>query len=87
MVQWRPAGKDESPYDLTGETVIFAHFVERGLALPPSNFFHGLLLFYKLKAFHLTSNSLVHIFAFSFTFVKHLYASSPISIFFAICFG
>jgi hypothetical protein len=60
MVQWRPVDKDESPYELTGERVIFAHFVELGLATP-LNFFRGLLHSYKLKAFHLTLNSLVHI--------------------------
>jgi hypothetical protein len=86
MVQWRPAGKDESPYELTGETMIFSHFVKQGLAVPPSNFCRGLLHFYKVKAFHLTLNSLF-IFSFSSTFVKHLWASNPISIFFAIFFG
>jgi hypothetical protein len=35
-VEWCPASKDESPFELTGETVFFTLFAERGLALLPS---------------------------------------------------
>jgi hypothetical protein len=61
MVEWRPAGTDESRFELTNESVLFTHFIEWGLALPPSNFFQGLLHFYKLHLFHLNPNSIVHI--------------------------
>lgn len=61
MVEWHPAGTDESRFELTNESVLFTDFVERGLALPPSDFFRGLLHFYKLHLFHLNPNSIVHI--------------------------
>jgi hypothetical protein len=61
VVQWRPAGKDEIPFEKTGETILFAHLVERGLALPPLDFFRGLLHFYKLKVLHLNPNLILHI--------------------------
>lgn len=61
MVQWLPAGNDDSPYKLTGENLPFTHFAKQGLALPPSDFFRDLLHFYKLKHFHLNPNWIIHI--------------------------
>lgn len=43
------------------EMVIFARFVECGLALPTSDFFRGLLDYYSLQLVHLNPNSILHI--------------------------
>ena len=43
------------------ELVLFQHFMERGLALPASEFLHGMLHFYGIQIHHLTPNSIVHI--------------------------
>ena len=45
VIQWRPAEGEGRPYEGTLETVIFRDFVERGLAVPVSDFFHALLRF------------------------------------------
>ena len=45
LIQWRPAEGEDRPYKGTFETVIFRDFVERGLAVPVSDFFHALLRF------------------------------------------
>lgn len=52
----------------THEMVIFAYFIERGLALPTSDFFRGLLRYYNLELVHLNPNSILHIAIF-----VHLY--------------
>ncbi|RLM75473.1 putative gypsy-type retrotransposon protein [Panicum miliaceum] len=44
---------------MTGETVMFAPFADRGLALPSSNFFRGVIGFYKIKHYHLQPNSVL----------------------------
>ncbi|XP_034587765.2 uncharacterized protein [Setaria viridis] len=44
-----------------GETVMLAHFVERGLAVPTSNFFRGILEYYKLQLVHLNPNGVLHV--------------------------
>jgi hypothetical protein len=41
--------------------VQFQHFDERGLALPTSYFYHGLLLHYGVQLHHLNPNSILHI--------------------------
>ena len=46
VVQWRPAFGDARPYENTGEIVGFVPYFERGLSLPSSNFFSGLLYYY-----------------------------------------
>jgi hypothetical protein len=61
MLDWRPAGKDECSFEFIGVTICFSLFAGWGLALPPSNFFHGLLHFYTLNLFHLNPNSIVHL--------------------------
>ena len=45
MIQWRAAEGEDRPYEGTFETVIFHDFVERGLAVPVSEFFHTLFQF------------------------------------------
>jgi hypothetical protein len=39
VIQWRPATCDKRPYEEVDEVVLFQYFVERGLALPTSDFF------------------------------------------------
>ncbi|RLN23335.1 uncharacterized protein C2845_PM07G21640 [Panicum miliaceum] len=76
VVQWRPAGNDSSPWENTGETVMFTPFADRGLALPSSEFFHGLLGFYKIKHYHLPPNSIFAHFYFC-AFVRGIPRNSP----------
>ena len=45
VIQWRVAKGEDRPYEGTFETVIFHDFVECGLAVPISEFFHTLLQF------------------------------------------
>ena len=61
VIQWRPALGEDRPYENTGETVPFASYFERGLGLPCSNFFSGLLHYYRIQLHYLTPNSFVHI--------------------------
>ena len=60
----RPALGDIHPYENTGEIVGFLPYFERGLGLPCSNFFFGLLYYYGIQLHHLTPNSFVHISVF-----------------------
>jgi len=45
VIQWRAVKGEDRPYKGTLETVMFRDFVERGLAVPVSEFFHALLQF------------------------------------------
>jgi hypothetical protein len=45
----------------THESVIYVPFLIRGLALPVSPFFHGLLDFYDLNLTHLNPNSILEV--------------------------
>ena len=76
VVQWRPALGHIRPYENTGEIVAFAPYFERGLGLPCSNFFSGLLYYYGIQLHHLTPNSFVHILP-SYICAKLFWASSP----------
>ena len=42
----------------------FAHFHERGFAMPADQFFRGLLDYYQVELQHLTPNGIQHIVAF-----------------------
>ncbi|RLN23099.1 retrotransposon protein, putative, Ty3-gypsy subclass [Panicum miliaceum] len=78
VVQWRPAGTDSSPWEMTGETVLFAPFADRGLALPSFDFFRGFLGFYKIKHYHLPANFVLHISIFvHFKHFRHLFCLKP----------
>jgi hypothetical protein len=46
IIQWRAATMYKRPYEEADEIVLFQYFVERGLALPISDFFYGLLFHY-----------------------------------------
>ena len=65
IVQWRSAEGEDKPYEGTNEIVLFWSFVERGLAVPTSNFFRGLLHFWGIQLHHLTPNSILHIATFT----------------------
>ena len=43
VIQWRAGEGENYPMEGTLETVVFHDFVERGLALPVSEFFYALL--------------------------------------------
>jgi hypothetical protein len=55
------SGGDKRSYKETDEIVLFHHVVKRGLALPISNFFCGLLFHYGIQLHHLDPNSILHI--------------------------
>ena len=61
VIQWRPTLGEDRPYENTGEIVAFAPYFERGLGLPCSSFFSGLLDYYRIQLHHLAPNSFVHI--------------------------
>ena len=48
IIQWRPALGEDRPYENTGEIIAFAPYLERGLGLPCSFFFSGLLRYYRI---------------------------------------
>jgi hypothetical protein len=58
------------------EIPMFARFVERGLALPVSNFFKGLLKYYDIEYLNLNPNGIFHVSVFVY-FVKPSWGSSP----------
>jgi hypothetical protein len=58
---WRAAAGD--PYQMekkSDEIPMFTRFVERGLALPASNFFKGLLEYYGIEYLNLNPNGIFH---------------------------
>ena len=80
VIQWRAGEGEDYPFEGTLETVVFRDFVERGLALPMSEFFHALLQFWGIQLHHLTPNPFC-IFLFLLISVKHSLVSCPTSIF------
>ena len=50
-----------TPVKNEGEIVLFRSFIQRGLGLPASDFFRGLLYYYGLTLNHLTPNAVLHI--------------------------
>ena len=46
VIQWRAGEGEDYPMEGTLETVVFRDFMERGLALPVSEFFYALLQFW-----------------------------------------
>jgi hypothetical protein len=62
---WRTAAGDPYPMEKNPEEIpMFARFVERGLALPASNFFKGLLEYYGIEYLNLNPNGIFHVFLF-----------------------
>ena len=65
VIQWRGAEGEDRPYEGTLETVIFCDFVERGLAVPVSDFLQALLQFWGIQLHHLTPQSILHLSIFT----------------------
>ena len=85
IIQWRPALGDVRLYENTGEIVGFLPYFERGLGLPFSNFFSGLLYYYGIQLHHLTP-TLLFTYLSLYICVKLFWASSLISTFSATFF-
>jgi hypothetical protein len=65
MDMWCAAAGDLYPMEKTlDEIPMFARFVERGLALPASDFFKGLLKYYGIKYLNLNPNGIFHVSVF-----------------------
>ena len=60
MIQWRAGEGEDYPMEGTLETIVFRDFVERGLALPVSEFLYALLQFWGIQLHHLTPQSILH---------------------------
>jgi hypothetical protein len=59
---WRAAAGDPYPMEKNPDEIpMFARFVERGLALPASDFFKGLLDYYGIKYLNLNPNGIFHV--------------------------
>jgi len=65
MIQWRAGEGEDYPMEGTLETVVFRDFVERGLAVPVSEFFYCLLQFWEIQLHHLTPQSTLHLSIFT----------------------
>ena len=61
VIQWHAGEGEDYPFEGTLETVIFHDFVERGLAVPVSEFFHALLQFWGIQLQNLTPQSILHL--------------------------
>jgi hypothetical protein len=65
MDMWRAAAGDPYPMEKNPDEIpMFARFVERGLALPASDFFKGLLKYYDIEYLNLNPNGIVHVSVF-----------------------
>jgi hypothetical protein len=58
---WRAAAGDPYPMEKSEDEIpIFVRFAERGLALPASDFFKGLMGYYGIKYLNLNPNGIFH---------------------------
>jgi hypothetical protein len=65
MDMWRATAGDPYPMEKNPDEIpMFARFVERGLALPASDFFKGLLKYYGIKYLNLSPNGIFHVSVF-----------------------
>jgi hypothetical protein len=65
MDMWRTAAGDPYPMEKNSDEIpMFARLVERGLALPASDFFKGLLKYYGIEYLNLNPNRIFHISVF-----------------------
>jgi hypothetical protein len=65
MDLWHPAAGDPYPMEKNPDEIpMFARFVERGLAVPTSDFFKGLLSYYDIEYLNLNPNRIFHVFVF-----------------------
>ena len=59
---WHTATGDPYPMEKNPDEIpMFARFVERGLALPASDFFKGLLRYYDIEYLDLNTNGIFHV--------------------------
>jgi hypothetical protein len=59
---WRAATGDPYPMEKNPDEIpMFARFMERGLALPASEFFKGMLRYYDIEYLNLNPNNIFHI--------------------------
>ena len=65
VILWHEAEGEEYPFEGTFEIIMFRDFVERGLAVPISEFFHALLQFWGVQLHHLTPQSILHLSIFT----------------------
>ena len=65
VIQWRGTKGEDRPYEGTLEIIMFHDFVERGLAVPVSEFFHALLQFWGIQLHYLTPQSILHLSIFT----------------------
>jgi hypothetical protein len=61
LCSWRVCHGTTVPTEDTHESVVYAPFLLRGLGLPISPFFRGLLDFYHINLTHLNPNSILQI--------------------------
>jgi hypothetical protein len=65
MDMWRAAAGDPYPMEKNpDEILMFARFLERGLALPANDFFKGLLKYYGIEDLNLNPNGIFHVSVF-----------------------
>ena len=58
---WNTITEDEWPMEKNPDEIpMFARFVERGLALPASDFFKGMLRYYGIEYLNLNPNGIFH---------------------------
>jgi hypothetical protein len=77
MDRWRTAAGDPYPMEKNPDEIpMFARFVERGLALPASDFFKGLLKYYGIEYLNLNPNGIFMSPSSSIS-VKPSWGSSP----------
>jgi hypothetical protein len=68
MDVWRATAGDPYPMEKNPDEVpMFARFVERGLALPASDFFKGLLKYYGIEYLNLNPNGIFHVSVFVYS--------------------
>jgi hypothetical protein len=65
MDMWHAAAGNPYPMEKNPDEVpMFARFVARGLALPASDFFKGLLQYYGIEYLNLNANGIFHVSVF-----------------------
>jgi hypothetical protein len=78
LCSWRICHGITVPTKDTHESVVYVSFLIRGLALPVSPFFRGLLDFYDLNLTHLNPNSILQV-AISYICARLFLKFTPIS--------
>jgi hypothetical protein len=79
VVQWRSSFRQLFPKENIVEIILFLHFIERGLALPASNFLCGLIYFYGIQIHHFNPNSIAHVAIFVHLCQTRGYATAHIA--------